>query len=61
MNKIPVTQQNKTLGKVQLRGGFSDRNNINTVSTQIQYDDFTERTRTLFLIKSMNVSVKLVM
>ena len=38
-------EENKVLGKVQLRGGFSDRNGINTVSSIIQYDDFDERTR----------------
>lgn len=45
MKKKPI------LAKVQLRGGFSDRNNINTVSTQIQYDDFDERTRTILYNK----------
>lgn len=41
----------KVLGKVQLRGGFSDRNGINNVSTEIQYEDFSERTRIVFCNK----------
>lgn len=41
-------EEKKVLGKVQLRGGFSDRNGIDSISTKIQYDDFDERTRTLF-------------
>lgn len=41
----------KVLGKVQLRGGFSDRNGINNVSTKIQYEDFNERTRIVFCNK----------
>lgn len=32
--------------KVQLRGGFSDRNGINVVSTTMQVTDFEKRTRT---------------
>lgn len=40
-------EEKSVLGKVQLRGGFSDRNGINSVSTKIQLDDFDERTRTL--------------
>lgn len=31
--------------KVQLRGGFSDRNNINPVNKTLQYEDFDNRTR----------------
>ena len=31
--------------KVQLRGGFSDRNGINMISTEMQLYDFDERTR----------------
>lgn len=34
--------------KVQWRGGFSDRNGINKVSTEIQVKEFDERTRTAF-------------
>lgn len=39
------------LAKVQLRGGFSDRNNISSVSTLIQYENFDERTRTILYNK----------
>ena len=39
--------ERKVLRKVQLRGGFSDRNGVNPVSTKIQIEDFDERTRTL--------------
>lgn len=35
--------------KVQLRGGFSDRNGINTINTSMQYKDFDERTRVSFV------------
>lgn len=38
----------KVLGKVQLRGGFSDRNGINSISSEIQYESFDERTRIVF-------------
>ena len=34
--------------KVQIRGGFSDRNNIDPINKTIQYKDFDERTRTSF-------------
>lgn len=36
----------KKLHKVQYRGGFSDRNGINKISTQIQLKNFDKRTRT---------------
>lgn len=35
--------------KVQLRGGFSDRNGINTINTSMQYKDFDDRTRISFV------------
>ena len=47
MRTIPIAPTKNVLGKVQLRGGFSDRNNINNISTQIQLTDFDERTRTI--------------
>lgn len=47
MKTIPINPQKKVLRTVQLRGGFSDRNGINPVSTKIQFEDFDERTRTL--------------
>lgn len=37
------------LKKVQLRGGFSDRNGINKLNTEIQLTNFDERTRTAIL------------
>lgn len=51
MKNMPIIPSKKTLGTVQLRGGFSDRNKINSVSTQIQYDAFDERTRVLLYNK----------
>lgn len=51
MKTIPVSPQRKVLGTVQLRGGFSDRNGIHTVSKAIQYDDFDERTRIILYNK----------
>ncbi|MGN0806532.1 MAG: hypothetical protein ACI4MC_05790, partial [Candidatus Coproplasma sp.] len=35
----------KAIKKVQIRGGFSDRNQINEISKIIQIDNFDERTR----------------
>lgn len=35
--------------KVRLRGGFSDRNGIKKENTQIQYENFDERTRISFV------------
>lgn len=36
---------NKDLPKVSLRSGYSDRNHIKVINTDIQYDDFDLRTR----------------
>ena len=47
MIKFFDDNERKVLGKVQLRGGFSDRNNINSISTKMQYDDLDNRTRIL--------------
>lgn len=41
------------LKKVQLRGGFSDRNGINKLNTEIQLTDFDERTR-ISILNSLN-------
>lgn len=49
--KLPVESNKKLLGKVQLRGGFSDRNKIDCISTKIQLTDFDERTRTVLYNK----------
>lgn len=49
--KLPVEINTNVLGKVQLRGGFSDRNGINSISKEIQLTDFDERTRTLLYNK----------
>lgn len=49
--------KNKDAGpklKVQLRGGFSDRNGIEKISTQMQYKDFNKRTRTS-LVNMLNI------
>ena len=34
------------MAKVNRRGGFSDRNGIKTINTEIQLKNFDERTRT---------------
>ncbi len=47
MRRFADDNERKVLRKVQLRGGFSDRNGVNPVSTKIQIEDFDERTRTL--------------
>ena len=39
------------MSKINFRGGFSDRNNIMPINTQIQIDAFDERTR----IKLLNL------
>lgn len=41
--------------KVQLRGGFSDRNGIDKISTEIQLKDFDERTRNAFYNAIINL------
>ncbi|MCI7401419.1 MAG: hypothetical protein MSH40_01880 [Christensenella sp.] len=41
---------------VRRRGGFSDRNNINPISKEMQFSDFDEKTR----IKLKNLSFKIV-
>ena len=51
MRNFEDDPRDKVLAKVQLRGGFSDRNGISIVPTKIQYDDFDERTRTLLYNK----------
>lgn len=45
--------------KVQIRGGFSDRNNIDPINKTLQYKDFDERTRTAF-INTINILYSLV-
>lgn len=37
--------------KVQIRGGFSDRNNIDPINKTLQFMDFDTRTRTSFINK----------
>lgn len=37
------------LHKVQRRGGFSDRNGIDVLNTEMQYHNFDERTRNIFI------------
>ena len=49
--KIPVEPNKSLLGKVQLRNGFSDRNKINCISTEIQLTNFNERTRIILYNK----------
>lgn len=39
----------RTKLKVQIRGGFSDRNNIDPINKTLQYKDFDDRTRTAFI------------
>lgn len=41
-----MKQSSESLKKVQIRGGFSDRNHINEISTVIQTNKFSKRTRT---------------
>lgn len=43
------------LKKVQLRGGFSDRNGVDKISTEIQLKDFDERTRNAFYNAIVNL------
>ena len=40
---------NKIIKPVQLRGGFSDRNGINPLNTQMQFKDFDKHTRIVIL------------
>ena len=40
---------NKIIKPVQLRGGFSDRNGINPLNTQMQFKDFDKHTRMVIL------------
>ena len=49
MKKIFLQEQNLNIPQVQIRKGFSDRNNIETLNTIIQTSDFDERTRTCLL------------
>lgn len=44
---------------VQRRGGFSDRNGIDKMNTNIQIKDFDKRTRTVFINKLQEVLSKL--
>ena len=41
---------------VRRRGGFSDRNNINPISKEMQFLEFDEKTR----IKLKNLSLKII-
>lgn len=45
LQMMGVNMKNKDLLKVRLRGGFSDRNNIKTENTDIQYKSLDDRTR----------------
>lgn len=51
MKKFVIEDKPRVLKKVQLRGGFSDRNNIDPISKQIQFKDFDERTRRILFNK----------
>ena len=42
---------NSQLLKVQIRGGFADRNNIHPVNTTMQYEDLDDRSRTAIVNK----------
>lgn len=46
MEEQKMKNNSKPKLKVQIRGGFSDRNNINPVNKTIQYKEFDERART---------------
>lgn len=45
--------------KIQLRGGFADRNNIHPVNTTMQYEDFDDRSRVALvnMINSLYYSI----
>lgn len=44
-----MRESKKDIKPVQLRGGFSDRHGIKPLNTQMQINDFDERTRTVIL------------
>lgn len=45
---------NVQLLKVQIRGGFADRNNVHPVNTTMQYENFDDRSRTA-LVNMINL------
>ena len=44
-----MSTEKKNSFHVQYRGGFSDRNGIDRLNTNIQITEFDERTRTFFI------------